>query len=190
MVDEPQKPFPNRNHDHGRCIATALADASALCEARGARLTPLRRRVLEIVWQSHRPRGAYAILQVLSEDGRNPAPPTVYRALEFLQDQGLAHRIASLNAYVGCSRPGHAGCGQFLICEQCGNAAELADSGVERAISRSAASSGFEVVVVVSPPERRFGYLAGFEKCVERAAQTLGSKAARFCGRADVGIAR
>ena len=137
--------FPRRNHDHLRCVADAMSDAARLCRARGARLTPLRARVLEIVWQNHKPLGAYDILAVMTAEGRSGAPPTVYRALEFLLEQGLAHRLSSLNAFIGCSRPGHAGSGQFLICRCCGNAAELNDSGVERAISRSAASQGFAV---------------------------------------------
>ena len=137
--------FLRRNHDHVRCVADAMSDAARLCRARGARLTPLRARVLEIVWRSHKPLGAYDILAVLAAEGRSAAPPTVYRALEFLLEQGLAHRLASLNAFIGCSQPGHAGSGQFLICRSCGNAAELNDGGVERAITRSAASQGFAV---------------------------------------------
>ena len=139
-----QDTFPRRGHDHLRCVAKAMADAARLCRGRGARLTPLRSRVLEIVWQQHKPMGAYDILKVLSGEGRSAAPPTVYRALEFLLEQGLVHRLSSLNAFVGCSRPGHAGCGQFLICRSCGNAAEINDSGVERAITRSAAARGFD----------------------------------------------
>jgi Fur family zinc uptake transcriptional regulator len=137
--------FPLRNHNHLRCVADAMSDAARLCRARGVRLTPLRARVLEIVWQNHKPLGAYDILAVLAGEGRSAAPPTVYRALEFLLEQGLAHRLSSLNAFIGCSRPGHAGSGQFLICRSCGNAAELNDGGVERAITRSAASQGFAV---------------------------------------------
>lgn len=132
-------------HDHEECIDAALAEAAQICAQRGARFTLLRRRVLEIVWQSHRPLGAYNILQTLSGEGRSAAPPTVYRALEFLLEQGLVHRIASLNAFVGCARPGHPGPGQFLICHACGCAAELNDAKVERAITRSASTLGFRV---------------------------------------------
>ena len=120
-----------------------MAEAKYVCGQRGARLTPLRRRVLEIIWQSHRPLGAYPILELLAADGRSAAPPTVYRALDFLLENGLVHRIASLNAYVGCRHPGHVGAGQFLICQECGWAAELHDARVERAIDKSAAASGF-----------------------------------------------
>ena len=108
--------FPRRDHDHLRCVAEAMSDAISLCRARRARLTPLRSLVLEIVWQNHKPLGAYDILAVLAEEGRSAAPPTVYRALEFLQEQGLVHRLSSLNAFVGCRRPGPPGSGQLLIC--------------------------------------------------------------------------
>ena len=130
-------------HDHRDCAAAALEDAKAVCIERGVRLTPVRQRVLEIVWQGHRPLGAYAILEVLAGEGHSPAPPTVYRALEFLLTQGLVHRLSSLNAFVGCSRPGHPGAGQFLLCTVCGTAAELNDPEIERAIERGAAAEGF-----------------------------------------------
>ncbi len=141
----PEGVFPGRDHDHLHCVSAALAQAARLCRERGARLTPLRARVLEIVWQSHKPLGAYDMLAVLAAEGRSAAPPTVYRTLEFLLEQGLVHRLSSLNAFVGCKRPGHTGSGQFLICESCGNAAELNDGGVERAITRSATAHGFDV---------------------------------------------
>ncbi|MDO6806861.1 transcriptional repressor, partial [Wenyingzhuangia sp. 1_MG-2023] len=77
-------------------------------------------RVLELIWQSHKPVGAYELLPALANDGFNSAPPTVYRALDFLLDLGLVHRLHSLNAYVGCNHPGanHPVC--FFICEHCG----------------------------------------------------------------------
>src|ERR1700747_2134269 len=76
-------------HDHRQCVHDALAQAETLCGQRGARLTPLRERSCP----SHQPLGAYELLDKLTEDGRKPAPPTVYRALEFLLEQGLIHRI-------------------------------------------------------------------------------------------------
>ena len=130
-------------HDHRHCVANALEEAKAICLERGARLTPVRQRVLEIIWQSHRPLGAYAILEVLSGEGHSPAPPTVYRALEFLLTHGLVHRLSSLNAFIGCTRPGHPGAGQFLLCTACGTAAELNDPAIERAIERGAEVEGF-----------------------------------------------
>ena len=133
-------------HDHSQCVNSALADADALCAQQGVRLTALRRRVLELVWHSHKPLGAYDILAVLSEtDGRRAAPPTVYRALDFLLENGLVHRIASLNAFVGCSHPEQPHQGQFLICRQCHAAIELDQDDISAAIVRSAASVGFSV---------------------------------------------
>lgn len=91
----PKTPLASRPHDHSHCVHTALSEADTLCTQKGLRLTALRRRVLELVWQSHKPLGAYDILGVLSEqDGRRAAPPTVYRALDFLLENGLVHRIA------------------------------------------------------------------------------------------------
>ena len=133
-------------HDHSQCVSSALADADALCAQQGVRLTALRRRVLELVWHSHKPLGAYDILAVLSEtDGRRAAPPTVYRALDFLLENGLVHRIASLNAFVGCSHPEHAHQGQFLICRSCNAAIELEQATISDAIISSAAGVGFAV---------------------------------------------
>jgi len=145
MVRRPS-PFPRSGHDHGRCVSTALHAAEAVCEKSGERLTPLRKRVLELVWDSHKPVGAYALLDKLKEDGRGAAPPTVYRALEFLLACGLIHRIESLNAYVGCSHPGENHVTQFLICRACGTAAELDDRRLGEAIGRSAAEHGFNIV--------------------------------------------
>lgn len=142
--DVPGAGFPSAPHDHARCVETALADAVAVCRAHGVRLTALRRRVLEIVWGSHRPLGAYAILEVMRAEGRASAPPTVYRALGFLLDQGLVHRVASLNAFVGCASPGHQGSCQFLICESCGTALELNDARLESGIDRASADRGFK----------------------------------------------
>lgn len=135
--------FPRSGHDHARCVSHALDAAAALCERDGQRLTPLRQRVLELVWSSHQPVGAYAILDRLRQDGRSAAPPTVYRALEFLLEQGLVHRIETLNAFVGCARPGDGHLVQFLICRACGAAAEVEDRRVVAAIGRSAAERGF-----------------------------------------------
>jgi Fur family transcriptional regulator, zinc uptake regulator len=132
-------------HDHQHCIDAALARASAICAQSGRRLTPLRRRVLELVWQSHAPVGAYNILQALLRDGRAAAPPTAYRALNFLLDQGLVHRIESLNAFVGCARPERPHFGQFLICSACANVTELDDRRVSNLVEESARTVGFSV---------------------------------------------
>ncbi|WP_339080524.1 Fur family transcriptional regulator [Pseudomonas sp. TMP9] len=141
-----QAPLASRPHDHSHCVSHALAEAESICTRQGLRLTVLRKRVLELVWQSHKPLGAYDILGVLSEaDGRRAAPPTVYRALDFLLENGLVHRIASLNAFVGCSHPEHAHQGQFLICQGCNAAIELEQTTISNAIVNAAAEVGFAV---------------------------------------------
>jgi Fur family zinc uptake transcriptional regulator len=132
-------------HDHQLCIDDALDRAEAICAERGARLTPIRRRVLEIVWRGHRPTGAYAILEALRGRKRAAAPPTVYRALDFLIGQGLVHRLESLNAYVGCPQPGAGHASQFLICTGCGEVTELGDANIATAARRRAATAGFAV---------------------------------------------
>ena len=143
MTSAPQNAFSCNDHDHQGCIETALTSAEALCQQRKQRFTAIRRRVLELVWQQHKPIGAYQLLEILQQDNRT-APPTVYRALDFLQQLGLVHRITSLNAYVGCVHPGQPHDGQFLICQTCNSLAELNVPAITSAIEQSAADSGFE----------------------------------------------
>lgn len=137
------------HHDHARCIDSALATAKRLCEERGVRLTPLREQVLNLVWQSHKPLGAYAILDALAtQPGTKPrrqAPPTVYRALEFLQEHGLVHRINSLNAFIGCQQPREHHQSHFLICRECATAVEIFDTDISGAIHAAASAAGFGV---------------------------------------------
>lgn len=132
------------HHDHARCVAAALAAAERTCEARGLRLTPMRRRVLELIWQGHSPVKAYAILDALSGTARRLAPPTVYRALDFLQEAGLVHRVASGNAFVGCAHPELPHRGHLLICEECGTVLEVAESAAWATIAEEARELGFE----------------------------------------------
>lgn len=139
-------PFPAPEHDHGDCIEQALATAEKLCRERGLRLTRIRRRVLELVWTSHKPVGAYDILDELGREGKRSAPPTVYRALEFLIEADLVHRLDTLNAYVGCAHPHSAHTGQFLICRDCRSVAELDDSDISAVIERRAGEMGFSAV--------------------------------------------
>lgn len=135
----------HQDHNHQHCIQDALQRAQALCKDKGVRLTKIRQRVLELVWQSHKPMGAYDLLPLLEKDGFNSAPPTVYRALDFLQEQGLIHRIASLNAFLGCSHPGEQHQGFFLICQECGNALEVTDSGFDKALTKTVQQNSFNV---------------------------------------------
>ena len=138
--------FPQRIHNHENCVSDALAVAEKLCADNSVRLTELRRKVLELVWSSHQPLGAYEILEMLQEERGRVAPPTVYRALDFLLAHKLIHRIESLNAYVGCASPNHLNGGQFLICTKCGTTAELDDDDLSRTIDYRAEQLGFQVL--------------------------------------------
>ena len=143
MNDASRKRFPAAEHDHEHCVAQAIATAEQICRERGLRFTEQRRRVLQLVWDSHKPVGAYEILDTLNREGHKAAPPTVYRALDFLIDADLVHRLDSLNAFVGCPDPSNPHTGQFLICSRCRSVAELDDNEIDDLVTRKAASQGF-----------------------------------------------
>jgi len=130
------------DHDHAHCVRSALSAADAACLAGGLRLTPVRRRTLEILLEAHEALGAYDVLARLDADGFGSKPPVAYRALSFLVDAGLAHRIERLNAFVACARPGAAHDPAFLICSSCGTVAEGEAQG---AMETSAAATGFRI---------------------------------------------
>ena len=137
--------FPSPDHDHTRCVADTLTRAEEACDRSGRRLTPLRRRVLEALAESHSPIGAYDIVERLKR-AREAAPAmSVYRALDFLVTEGLAHRIESRNAFLACNR-GHESdeVVVFLLCERCTTVAEVKSDAVGRDLARAAGSVGFE----------------------------------------------
>lgn len=142
-----QAPLGYQPHNHERCIDEALTSARQLCQEKGLRLTQIREQVLTYVWLSHQPLGAYDILERLAQQKNSTklAPPTVYRALDFLQEHGLVHRIASLNAYMGCCLPDMPHHSQFLICQHCRTTIELADQAISQSILDAASTSGFQV---------------------------------------------
>jgi len=125
-----------------------LDRAAKQCAARGAQLTPLRRQVLRLVLAAEQPMGAYALLDRLRDERGVAAPPTVYRALDFLLEQGLIHKLERLNAFLPCVEGGHAHghdhAHQFLICNRCGTTTELTDHGVAHALEAAAARAGFK----------------------------------------------
>lgn len=131
------------DHDHSHCQNEAIEKALKHCADQGLKLTKLRQQVLELVWGSHNPIGAYDVLQKLQESGHKPAPPTAYRALDFLVSANLIHRIESLNAFIGCPSSGTAHQCQFYICSKCGHIAELNNRDVAKALSQGADELGF-----------------------------------------------
>jgi Fur family zinc uptake transcriptional regulator len=136
--------FPAPDHDHDRCSTDAMALAEAVCRERGQRLTAIRRGVLAALLASHRPLGAYEIIERLAPRGTRPAPITAYRALEFLRDNGLVHRIESRNAFIACVHSHAAGeFVVFLICERCGAVGEASSADVAATLTTAARSAGF-----------------------------------------------
>lgn len=138
--------LPPAHHNHAHCVSEAIETAETLCRDRGLRFTALRRQVLELVWDSHKPIGAYDILDALNASGKKAAPPTVYRTLEFLIEADLVHRLDSLNAFVGCPDPSSSHTGQFLICRACRSVAELDDADINSLVEQKAAGLGFSAV--------------------------------------------
>ena len=136
--------FRKPKHDHRACVDHALHGAQQTCDSKGLRLTDLRRRVLELIWNHHSPVKAYDLLAVLRKERGSAEPPTVYRALDFLVQAGLVHRLESLDAYLGCDGPDDAHSGQFLICRQCGSVAELNDASVTRVLAERSGKLGFK----------------------------------------------
>lgn len=136
--------FPAPGHDHDRCAADALAHAEAICAARSGRLTAVRRRVLEALLESHAPLGAYELIDRLAADGTRPAPITIYRALDFLREQGLVHRIESRNAFIACVHNHASGDPVvFLICERCGAVGEAGSAAVADTVRTASRAAGF-----------------------------------------------
>jgi Fur family zinc uptake transcriptional regulator len=139
-----QPVFHAPGHDHERCTADALTHAERLCAQRAQRLTPIRRKVLELLLESHKPLGAYEIMDRAAAVGTRPAPITIYRALDFLRDNGLVHRIESRNAFVACVNNHATGdLVVFLICEHCGAVGEASSAAVADQLKSAARAAGF-----------------------------------------------
>ncbi len=121
-----------------------VAEVTAACVMRGLRLTTLRKEVLQLIASSGRPVKAYDLLDALRSNRSGAAPPTVYRALDFLMEHGFVHKIESMNAFMGChhlTTAQHSG--PFLICDVCQTAFELDDKGINQVISAQADTLGF-----------------------------------------------
>src|ERR1700744_1030650 len=136
--------FPSPDHDHGRCAEDALHHAERVCEQRAQKFTPIRRHVLQALLSSHRPLGAYEVIDELAKSMPRPAPITVYRAVEVLMANGLVHHIESRNAYLACAHDHDATTMiAFLICEQCGSVGEIPAAPVAQSLNAAARATGF-----------------------------------------------
>lgn len=130
-------------HDHQGCIERALKSADRLCGERGVRFTPLRRRVLKLIWGSHEAVKAYDLLERLKASDPTAKPSTVYRTLDFLLEQGLIHRVESLNAFIGCSHSERSHDLLLLICESCHAVEERPAPELMRAAAAEVEAAGF-----------------------------------------------
>lgn len=140
------------HHTHGD-IQQRLADAKAYCLARGSRFTPLREEVYSLILAASKPMGAYDLINALqtsrqhdtSDKNTNIAPPTVYRSLEFLLNQGLIHQLSSMNAYVPCCHPRETHAAAFLICQSCEKVEECSNIPVDDILNFAANDAKFTV---------------------------------------------
>lgn len=146
----PQNPLGFASHDHSSCVRSAMDIAETACLDRRVQLTPVRKRVLEILLESHAAMGAYDVLARLDDEGLGSKPPVAYRALTFLVEQGFVHRIERLNAFIACADPGAAHDPAFMICRSCGTVAE---AQVSAALAQPAAQSGFQIEQTVIEAE-------------------------------------
>jgi Fur family zinc uptake transcriptional regulator len=139
-----QHAHDNSLHDtHTHSIGTRLTDAEAACIQRGVRWTPLRSDVLKLILQAGKPIGAYDLLAQMATNGRPPAPPTVYRSLDFLLEQGFIHRLTSINAFVPCCHPRSGHEAIFLICQNCHRVDEAESSDLQHTLMQLAQQGGF-----------------------------------------------
>ena len=140
---DPQRAFVP--HDHGRCRGEARAAVEAVCAARRLRLTPARAFVLDTLLESHRALTAYELLERMAAAGLGSQPPVVYRALDFLVQNGFAHRIERLGAFVACTHGGSEHSAGFLVCRLCRTVAETAVARPARGLASEAAAAGFAI---------------------------------------------
>lgn len=145
MTAKNMDPIGFAQHDHSACVEGALAAAEASCETASLRLTPVRRKVLELLLREHRALGAYEILDLLREAGFGSQPPVAYRALEFLIAQGFVHKLERMNAFVACANPGQTHSPAFMICRLCETVAETQSAPTKGALGAAARAAGFRI---------------------------------------------
>ncbi|MEO9189937.1 MAG: Fur family transcriptional regulator [Acetobacteraceae bacterium] len=142
-----------------------MKTAEDACLRNGARLMETRRQVLALVMATTEPVGAYTLLERLKAEKPNATPVTIYRALGFLQEQGLVHKVERLNAFIGCIGQGehhhHRHAAQFLICRNCGIVTEIEDTGIAASVDKVAASTGFRPARVTVEVEGTCAACAG-----------------------------
>ncbi len=146
MTDHsPQSGFCCTDHSGAAHTAAILAQAETRARESGVRLTPVRRRTLEILLEAHGALGAYEVLERLSAEGYGTQPPVAYRALNFLVENGFAHRIQRLNAFTACVHPARDHRAAFLICDRCNSVTEGCADSFSQAMIEAASAVGFQL---------------------------------------------
>ena len=136
-------------HNHADCLKHVLQAAESICLARNIRLTQARKRVLELICASHQAIGAYQLLDQLKQHDQKAKPATIYRALDFLMDAGLVHKVESLNAYIGCLSADQSHHSAILICDHCHNAYEMDARHCYETLYDNSKSFGFKPSQVI-----------------------------------------
>ena len=122
-----------------------IQEAEQYCKENGLNFTPVRRKVLEILLHKNTAIGAYEILDLLREAGFKNQPPVAYRALDFLVQNGFAHKIEQLNSFIGCTHPGKDHSPAFMICRNCDSVSEEEALIRNLSVSQIASKAGFTV---------------------------------------------
>lgn len=162
MNDFPIQTPCSNEHDHSQCVQNAISTAENICRRRGVQLTPIRHKILELIWNSHKAIKAYDLLDQIRPTNDAAKPSTVYRALDFLLEQGLIHRVESLNAFVGCRNSGCQHDQLLLICTNCHNVDERPAANVFNALAE-------ELQMVRFSPQRKTIEIHGLcRTCRER----------------------
>jgi len=134
-----------KKHNHQNCIEKSVSTVETLCKSEELILTPVRKRVLEILLEEHQAMGAYKILDRLRQDGFGAQPPIAYRALDFLVNNGFVHKIERLNAFIACAHVGEKHSPAFLICRICESVAEALPKNSKGILNRAASTAGFMI---------------------------------------------
>ena len=146
-ADHSHEDGPHHGHAHGTPASAeaALALAEEYCRERGEKLTPIRRKVLELLLTSGRATKAYSLLDDMRQIHPGSAPPTVYRALDFLLSAGLVHKIESINAFAVCHDLTQCQHGILVVCQQCGNVTELHQPALREALVEQIENAGYRL---------------------------------------------
>lgn len=169
MTESEPERISHPEHDHTLCIRNAISVAEQLCLSRGVQLTPIRHKILELIWNSHKAVKAYDLLDQIRPVNDAAKPSTVYRALDFLLEQGLIHRVESLNAFVGCHCSGTQHDQLLLICTACHTVEERAAPDVLSALATELSGAGFV-------PQRKTIEIHGLCKSCKPAATAASEK--------------